>query len=141
LSNRVGLEESQISVDEIALTLPADEAFNGVAHLVLGGLAARLDLTFETLEDLELALDALFERRGEADGETIVRVRVRDDDVSTVVGPFREADLRAELNGEAAGALGLRRILETVTDGMEISEHEGGQWVELTKRRTRSEPG
>jgi len=43
-------------VDEIALTLPADEAFSGVAHLVLGGLAVRLGLTVEILEDLELAL-------------------------------------------------------------------------------------
>ena len=40
-------------MDEIALTLPADEAFHSVAHLVLGGLAARLDLTVETLEELE----------------------------------------------------------------------------------------
>ena len=31
----------------------------GVAHLVLGGLAVRLDLTIENLEDLQLALDAL----------------------------------------------------------------------------------
>ena len=39
-----------MSGDEICLTLPADEAFHGVAHLVLGGLAVRLDLTYEDLE-------------------------------------------------------------------------------------------
>ena len=33
-----------MSGDEIQLTLPADVAFHGVAHLVLGGLAVRLDL-------------------------------------------------------------------------------------------------
>jgi len=53
-----------VSGDEICLTLPADEAFHGVAHLVLGGLAVRLDLTYENLQDLELALDALLERSG-----------------------------------------------------------------------------
>jgi hypothetical protein len=127
-----------MSVDEIALTLPADEAFNGVAHLVLGGLAVRLDFTFETLEDLELALDALLERRTEADGETIVRVQVREADVKTVVGPFRRLDLRSELDHEASEALGLRRILETVTDGIAVSDGQDGQWVELTKRRRRT---
>ena len=121
-------------VDEIALTIPADEAFNGVAHLVLGGLAMRLDLTFETLEDLELALDALLGRRSEADGDTTVRVRVAEDELRTLVGPFH-ADVRDELDREANALLGLRRILETVTDGIVVSDGEGGQWVELTKLR------
>jgi hypothetical protein len=123
-----------LRVDEIALTIPADEAFNGVAHLVLGGLAMRLDLTFETLEDLELALDALLGRRSPAEGDTTVRVRVAEDEVTTLVGPF-QADLRGELDHEAAASLGLRRILETVTDGIAVSDGEGGQWVELTKSR------
>jgi hypothetical protein len=123
-----------MSVDEIALTLPPDEAFNGVAHLVLGGLAVRLDLTFEVLEDLELALDALLERKSEADGETTVRLRVGKKDVRTLVGPFRGADLRGELDRESASELGLRRILETVADDVQVTDEEGGQWVELTKR-------
>ena len=45
-----------MSVDEISLTLPADDAFRRVAHLVLGRLAVRLDLTFESLEDLRAGL-------------------------------------------------------------------------------------
>jgi hypothetical protein len=126
-----------VSVDEIALTLPPDEAFHGVAHLVLGGLAVRLEMSFETLEDLELALDALLERKTEADGETTVRLRVGKKDVRTVVGPFRGADLRGELDREAASELGLRRILETVVDDVQVTEHEGAQWVELTKRLPR----
>ena len=65
-----------MSGDEISLTLPADDAFHSVAHLVLGGLAVRLDLTFENLEDLELAIDALLERS--TDGrEVTLLVRVR----------------------------------------------------------------
>jgi hypothetical protein len=134
------LERSVLRVDEIALTIPADEAFNGVAHLVLGGLAMRFDLTFETLEDLELALDALLDRRDAGDGDTTVRVRVEEQEVRTVVGPFR-ADVRDELDREAAGALGLRRILETVTDGIAVSEADGAQWVELTKRRKQEKAG
>jgi hypothetical protein len=121
-----------LSGDEIQLTLPADEAFHRVAHLVLGGLAARLNLTFENLEDLELALDALLERT-RMDGGLTLRVRVLDDELRTVVGPF--AAVRAELEqGRGGDALNLSRILSAVCDAVEISDHDGSEWVELTKR-------
>lgn len=119
-----------MSVDEIRLTLPADEAFHGVAHLVLGGLAVRLDLTFENLEDLELALDALLERtRG--DDDLTLRVLVSDGELRTILGPF--SSLRAELE-ESPGDLNLRRILDAVCDAVAIEDRDGSEWVELTKR-------
>jgi len=125
-------------VDEIALTLPADEAFTSVAHLVLGGLAMRLDLTMEALEDLELALDTLLDRcEGSGGDEVTVRVRVDEQEVRTVVGPYDD-DIRKELEGDAGDALDLRRILRTVCERVEVSERDGGQWVELTKRVDRN---
>ena len=45
-----------MTADEITLALPRERPFFGVAHLVLGGLAVRLDLGFEQLEDLQVAL-------------------------------------------------------------------------------------
>ena len=119
-----------MSGDEIQLTLPGDEAFHRVAHLVLGGLAVRLNLTFENLEDLELALDALLERT-QADDEIQLRVRVLDGELQTVVGPF--ASVRAELE-QGGDALDLSRILSAVCDSVEISDRDGSEWVELTKR-------
>jgi hypothetical protein len=119
-----------MSGDEISLTLPADEAFHPVAHLVLGGLAVRLDLTFESLEDLELAIDALLERFGTGQGVTLL-VRVLDGGLQTVIGPF--SSVRAELEAEVDDSLNLRRILGTVCDNVEIVDRDGGQWVELTK--------
>jgi hypothetical protein len=120
-----------LSGDEISLTLPADEAFHSVAHLVLGGLAVRLDLTFEHLEDLELALDTLFEQAG-AEEEVTVRVHVLDGELRTIVGPFDSVGNRLDQGGETS--LNLRRILGTVCDSVEIAERDGSQWVELTKR-------
>lgn len=119
-----------MSGDEIELMLPADEAFNSVAHLVLGGLAVRMNLTFENLEDLELALDALLER-AQGDGVTL-RVRVLDDALHTTVGPF--AAVRAELEQGGADQLTLSRILSAVCDSVEISDRDGAEWVELTTR-------
>ena len=115
-------------MDEISLTLPSDHAFRRVAHLVLGGFAVRQDLTYESLEDVELALDALLERFG--DGEDVtVRIRVEGDELRTVIGPFQPEALD-DLEHEAGDALDLRRILAAVCDGFEASDG----WVELTKR-------
>src|SRR5262249_12234800 len=120
-----------LSVDEIQLTLPSDEAFHRVAHLVLGGLAVRLNLTFESLEDLELALDALLER-AKTDEDIVLRVQVLDGELHTIVGPF--ASVRMELEQGGAASLNLSRILSAVCDSVEISDRDGSEWVELTKR-------
>jgi len=127
--DRTGRET--VTADEIRLTLPADDAFHGVAHLVLGGLAARLNLSFENLEDLELALDALLERP--SDGrEVTVRVLVEDGKLRTIVGPF--VAVRAELQEGGADSLNLGRILNAVCDSVEIEDRDGSQWVVLTKQ-------
>jgi hypothetical protein len=115
-------------VDEITLTLPADDAFHRVAHLVLGGFAARLDLTFENLEDIELALDTLLERCSPADDVT-VRIGVDGDELRTVVGPCNAGVVR-DLERQVGDDLDLRRILETVCDRIEVTDGH----VALTKR-------
>src|SRR5262245_56232967 len=58
-ARRYAREEEALAVtDEITLTIPRDRALYSVAHLVLGGLGIRLNLTIEHLEDLQLAVDA-----------------------------------------------------------------------------------
>src|SRR5437870_12295372 len=78
---------NNVSGDEIHLTLPADEGFHGVAHLVLGGLAVRRDLTYQDLQDLELGLDALPERASD-DGDVRLLRRVGAGGSPATVGPF-----------------------------------------------------
>ena len=62
------------AVDEIVLTIPRERRFYGVAHLVLGGLGSRLNLTLEHLEDLQLGLDSLLAQQ---DGQEDVTLRIR----------------------------------------------------------------
>jgi hypothetical protein len=118
--------------DEISLVFPAQEDFHPVAHLVVGGLAARLDLTYEQLEDLQVAVDALLGCRDD-EGDVSVVVTVESDTVRTTVGPFA-AQALAELERDSSD-LGLRRVLETVTDSVQVEERDGGSWVALTKAR------
>ncbi|MGH3104954.1 MAG: hypothetical protein ACRDN6_12750 [Gaiellaceae bacterium] len=121
-----------MNADEITLTLPRQQPFYGIAHLVLGGLAVRLDLTFETLEDLQLALAGLLEHPG-AGPDVTVSVTVASGAIQTAVGPFEGAGLREELGHSAEGELGLRRLLDTVVDKFDVGERNGETWVELTK--------
>jgi anti-sigma regulatory factor (Ser/Thr protein kinase) len=119
--------------DEIRLVVPAQEDFRHITHLVVGGLGARLDLTYEDLDDLQTALDALLGCRDD-DGEIEVVVDASDTAIRSTVGPFEEAQLD-ELETESA-ALGLRRVLETVVDGFEVERRDGHSWVVLTKKTT-----
>ena len=119
------------ATDEITLTLPPERRFFGVAHLVLGGLAARHNLTVENLDDLQLALDGLLDR--EAGAAVTVALRIEHETIHASVGPFDGDGLRADLEREPDDAVGLRRLLETVVDRFELAERGGGHWVELTK--------
>ena len=115
--------------DEITLTIPREEPFHEVAHLVLGGVAARLNLTFEHIDDLETALYAVLERASD-DGEVTVQLRLTGAAIVARVGPFALDSLRSELERDGAGDVTLRRILDTVVDGYEL---DGDGWLELTK--------
>jgi hypothetical protein len=117
--------------DEIRLTIPAEEDFRRVAHLVLGGLAVRLDLTYEVLEDLQLAVDSLLERRDD-ERDVTVSVKLEPGELRTEIGPF-EGPVVADLAQDDDG-FGLRRVLGTVCDRFEIVDRSGQQWVELSKR-------
>jgi hypothetical protein len=117
--------------DVVTLQLPRDREFHGVAHLVLGGLAARLDLTYDVLEDMTTAIDELLERRDTGEDVTL-SLEIEEKAIVTVVGPFN-GDIGEELRASDEG-LGLRRVLETVVDHVDVSERDGGQWVELRKQ-------
>ena len=116
--------------DEIRLALPAQEDFHHVAHLVVGGLAARRDLTYDVLEDLQVAFDALLACRDDEE-EIVVTMCVDNGEVRATVGPFT-ADALAQLD-RGPGDLPLRRVLETVCDRVAIEERDGASWVEVEK--------
>ncbi len=120
-----------MSGDEIRLVLPATEDCRRIAHLVTGGLALRLDVTYDDLEDLQVALEALLSLRDDDDDLTL-RLSTAGGVLRASLGPF-DAHALHETEPEAA-ELDLRRVLETVCDTHEVEEREDGVWVELSKR-------
>lgn len=121
-----------MSQDEITVRLPRERPFFGVVHLVVGGVAARHDLNVEQLEDLQVALAELLEQE-ETEADITVSVGVENGHVHALVGPF-DASLQDQLGREAPDGVGLRRVLETVVDGVEVTDRDGSPWVELRKR-------
>lgn len=124
--------------DEITLTIPRDRALYSVAHLVLGGLGIRLNLTIEHLEDLQLAVDAVLERVRSVEYVTIT-VSVGEAALETAIGPMRDG-VRAELEAAEGEDVGLRRILDALVDEVELTETDGEDWVKLTKAVNEEQP-
>jgi hypothetical protein len=118
------------TAEEIRLVIPAEEDFRPIAHLVTGGLAMRLDVTYDDLDDLQVAIEALLALRDDMD-ELVVSLSADDGVLHASLGPFPAETVHA---GESDGGLDLRRVLETVCDTHEVEERDGGAWVELSKR-------
>jgi anti-sigma regulatory factor (Ser/Thr protein kinase) len=118
-------------MDEIVLTIPRERPYYGVAHLVLGGLASRLGVTLEHLEDIQLGLDSLLAQHGNED--VTLHIRIADGSIETEVGPF-PSELSTALEDHGSNGVGLRRILDAVADDVRLGERDGGTWVTLSKR-------
>jgi len=123
--------EAQVQ-DSVEITIPRERDFSIVAELVVGGIAARHDVTLEVLDDLQLALGSLLAHDEDDDGEISVLLRVGNEAIDVSVGPVGERTV-AELEDEAGEGLGLRRLLDTTVEDVSLSPRDGGTWVELRK--------
>ena len=119
-------------MDEFTIQIPRERPFSAVADLVVGGIAARHDVTLDVLDDLQLALDSLLEHDDADDGEVAIVLRVAGDTIEAAVGPLAPTTAAA-LEEETGDGLGLRRLLEATMDRVTLSERDGGAWVELRK--------
>ena len=122
--------------DSIRLTIPRDDAYHGVARLVVGGLAARLAFSYEHLEDIKLALDSFLANEAYAAGpELTIELRVREDGLELRAGPIAEAfRLDLERDVPESEGVGLGRLLSTVAEGVGIESGDGADWLRLEKR-------
>jgi hypothetical protein len=125
-----------LTADAITLSIPLERPFHGVARLVVGGLAARLDLSYEHLEDLQLALASVLETGDYlAQGSVTVRLLVESGSIGMVIGPVNPR-LREDLESDAEleGGIPLRRLLATLVDEVECEGENGNDWLRLEKR-------
>lgn len=114
-------------MDTIVLTVPAERRFLGVVNLVLGGLGSRLDLSFERVDDLQLAVDSVL-AQGDPSQTAALTVEVDVEETRLVlrVGPL--------VDGGASDD-GLKRVLGTLVTSVWPLDREGREWVELELER------
>lgn len=119
--------------DRITLQLPNDRALLGVARVVVGGIAARRSLSFEALDDLQLAVETVLAGDYLAGPSVVIEVTLADRLIELAVGPIDAAAIQGDL-AQASDGLGLRVVLGAVTDGVAFAERDGEAWLLLEKR-------
>ncbi len=126
--------------ETIRLELPAGRDWGAVTRMVLGGIGDRLDLGFDELDDLQLAVERLL-AEASARGSVELSVELLDGRVRARVGPLAESAVSSALQGPEPppGELGLRRILATVVDSYGVeAAGEDGLYVRIEKLVTRT---
>lgn len=106
--------------DQITLTIPSATRFRGVATLVLGGIGSRLDLPYERVDDLQLAVLSVLEASG--DDRVTVEVAAEETGLLVSVGPLAD--------GSGADAA-LSRVLDPLVDAVEPSRRDDRVWLTL----------
>jgi hypothetical protein len=130
-----------LSADSITLSIPHAKPYHGVARLVVGGLAVRLELSYEQLEDLQLALESVLERDNYVSGETVtVHLLVGSDSVVMEVGPLDGAEVGADLDQESADEISLSRLLAALVDEVSLEQGDDGHRLRLEKRVSLTRP-
>jgi anti-sigma regulatory factor (Ser/Thr protein kinase) len=120
--------------DTIRLTIPHQPPYHGVALLVVGGLAARLDLSYESLEDLQLALESVLENGGYAtEPQVTVELEVEDGALAMTVGPLDGEAVKAALEEDREDRISLGRLLATLVEDVQLKRREDGEWLRLDK--------
>lgn len=113
--------------DRIVLSLPARARFRSVAALVLGGIGSRLDLPYERMDELQLAVLSVLDS-GDDDAVTL-EVDAEEGGLVVSLGPV------AEGSGSDAA---LARVLERLVDSVESGKRNGQEWLTLRLASTRS---
>src|SRR5215213_4612848 len=111
--------------DRIELTTPVGRAWEPVVRMVLGGIADRLDLGFDELDDLQLAVERLLAEGDPADPVTL-SFELHEGGVRARVGP-----------PPGPGELTLPRILETVVDSFGVEDATDGHLVVRLEKAVR----
>ena len=116
--------------DRIELTTPVGRAWEAVVRMVLGGIADRLDLGFDQLDDLQLAVERLL-AEGDPKDPVSLSFELTDGGLRARIGPLRDTALAEALQGPEPppGELTLPRILSTVVDSYGVEEVADGHLI------------
>ncbi|GAB4250952.1 MAG: hypothetical protein Kow00129_11840 [Thermoleophilia bacterium] len=99
--------------DSVTLEIPRERDFIPILHMVLGGIGLRRNMSFDALDDLQLAVDSLLdEDQVEGDGVLALNVEMSEDSVHIRLEGLRNPVLRATLEEGKVPAGAQNRCLD-----------------------------
>jgi hypothetical protein len=107
-------------LDRVRLSVPAGPSFRGALRLLLGGLGSNSGLSYEQVNELQLAVEALIAHREVAGESVLVEADLDAGALVVAVGPFVPGD-------DPAG----RRVLDRLVQRARSSSRHDGEWIEL----------
>jgi hypothetical protein len=109
-------------MDRISLTVPAEPAFHGTLRLVVGGVGSRLQLPYEQVNELQLAVETLVSARVPVGPALVLEVELDGGAARVTVGPFA-SDPERERD----------RVVERLVRQARVVRRDGdADWVELS---------
>ncbi len=129
--------------ERVELELPLARDWVGVVRIVIGGIGERLELRFDELDDVQLAVERLLDEAAPQPSEKPARVSIAfeldPEFLGVQIGPLAAAGVGAALDQDPQpGEFGLRRVLDTVVDSFGVVDGgEGRLFVTLEKRLNR----
>jgi hypothetical protein len=134
------IPSAAVSEPLVSVTLPG-ERYVGVARLVTAGISARLDLPFEVVDDLQLAVELVLAAGFDEQGGPATISFTSDDSALTIaVSPLGDAILATTRAGyDADRRVQLRDLLERLVDTVE-TEAEPVPAIVLRKALEASRP-
>ena len=113
--------ESAVEPDAaVDLELPG-RSFGAVGRLVVAGIASRLGMRVDRIDELQLAVDAALRQPVSRD-VLALRMTPSHDDLELELGPLRVAEDERE---------GLERVLSALVDEVATRESGDGVWVDM----------
>ena len=119
------------AAQRITLTVPGERRYIGIVRLFVGGLAARVDLGYETMDDLQLAIESVLGTSASTHPITL-EANVAGNSVSILVGPLDRDPLQAD--GSRPEPVELERLLSALVSGGKSISRDGACWVRLDVR-------
>jgi hypothetical protein len=117
--------------ESVNLEIPADTTLLPVVRMVVGGMAARADLTISELDDLYLAVEELLRAARDPVSTPRYRLQIEADGgaVQIVAGPFYSPSLLQQLDGLCC------QLVQRVVTFDVHDDQPGAYMVTLTKAR------
>jgi hypothetical protein len=129
--------------DTVTLRVPRERAYLPLLRMVLGGIASRQDLSFDDLDDVQLAVDNIVAEDEGTQQALTMTVTVDDDTLTIGLAPLSNRDLRETLRlgqvppGAEGRCLDVCLLLRSLVDHYELQDLDQDSFAVAMRKRLR----